>query len=1071
MPSIKASVEQSGSGKMPYITEGSLDLDCLSRFLKSARTVLDEKNVDDDKRVNSVLNCLNNNHKAHLWVNNNRAALVKLTWDEFRVQFYTRFLGVDWPEVISEKLLRARQTDFSSFDDFVDTISSWNLELTGTSHELVDTALILQARAGLNDELREEARTVVADSFADWVSSMAPIVAKTVREQKSLKRAAERLLEEQGRSKRSSYSNSRPNSRAQTPSVPNKQSGSYSSSSNASRNWRNFPPRITDEERKVFHENDGCTKCRRLQAGHRSDNCPVPEDQLPTRANYRTTFQQLEDLQRKEKKPSSGSSKGSGSTSRQNTTVAAVLDDTDRSVAVVLPADTSSSSDGDSVSIAPLRVPYIRWTCSFSACNSRTHIVVNSLIDCGSFLVLIHPNLVSRLELPVLSLLKPEQVSLALKDSESRLVTTVPTYSLINPSTLDNRWTSRTCKAVICPSLCCDLVLGLPFLSHNRIVVDVYSRTAVAMDSNVNILDPCNDLRTETSVKSDPQTLSLKAFHGICALFPDICPPLSDSRVDPIREVKTKIRSVAAADELLSLHTEFMKEYAHLFKPVPHTSALPSDVYCTIELVDPSKKMTCRTYTCPRKFREAWKTVIDQHLANGKIRPSCSSFASPSFVIPKSDPKALPRWVCDYRALNANSRTDCFPLPRVDDILADCANGKIWAKLDMTNAFGQTLVHPDSIPLTAVSTPFGLYEWVGMPQGLKNTPSIHQRRVTAALRPLIGKCCHIYLDDIIIWSMTLDEHIVNVKAVLDALVVAQLYCNPDKTSLFTTELFFLGHSISADGIKADESKIRRIVDWPVPKSVSDVQAFLGLVRYVANFLPNLADHTRVLHTLTTKEASKDFPPWKSSHQRAFEAIKGLVIGSDCLTTIDHVNPGKNKIFVTTDASDFCSGAVLAWGETWESAHPVAFDSMTFKGAELRYPTHEKELLAIVRALKKWRADLLGSSFQVFTDHGTLENFNSQKDLSARQARWMEYMSHYDCNIVYVKGEDNSVADALVRILSTSTPPMMISWHRYVWSPVVQTRLWPWSRLCCPLERMKSPLPSPLCSQYNPTLIY
>lgn len=248
MPSSKATVEQSGSNKMPYITEGSLDLDCLSRFLKSARTALDDKQIEEAKRVGLLLGCFNNNHKAHTWVNINRVTLSALSWDDFRLQLYTRFLGLDWSDTISDKLLRARQSDFSSFDDYADTLAAWNQELSGTSHALVDAALILQARAGLIEDLREEARAVAAATFPDWVAGMAPVVAKSVREQKSLKRAAERLLKEQGRVKRSSFSSSRPASRSQTPSGTGKSAASANSSSDTSRDWRNFPPRISEEE-------------------------------------------------------------------------------------------------------------------------------------------------------------------------------------------------------------------------------------------------------------------------------------------------------------------------------------------------------------------------------------------------------------------------------------------------------------------------------------------------------------------------------------------------------------------------------------------------------------------------------------------------------------------------------------------------------------------------------------------------------------------------------------------------------------------------------------------------------
>ena len=333
----------------------------------------------------------------------------------------------------------------------------------------------------------------------------------------------------------------------------------------------------------------------------------------------------------------------------------------------------------------------------------------------------------------------------------------------------------------------------------------------------------------------------------------------------------------------------------------------------------------------------------------------------------------------------------------------------------MTNLFFQTRMHPDDVHLTAVTTPFGLFEWLVMPMGLKNAPSIHQRRVSSALRPHIGKICHIYLDDIVIWSNNLAEHEINVRKVLQSLKEASLFCNPNKMNLFCSEINFLGHHISQKGIEADGTKTEKIINWPTPNSATQVRAFLGLVRYIAAFLPNLAEHTGVLTELTYNDCDKQFPPWLPRHQRAFDGIKQLVISRDCLTTIDYSKMPELKIFVTTDASDLHSGAVLAFGKTWETARPVAFDSMTFKGAELNYPVHEKELLAIIRALKRWRANLIGVPFLIYTDHKTLENFHQQKELSCRQARWMEFLSQYDGKIVYVKGENNSVADALSRL--------------------------------------------------------
>lgn len=190
--------------------------------------------------------------------------------------------------------------------------------------------------------------------------------------------------------------------------------------------------------------------------------------------------------------------------------------------------------------------------------------------------------------------------------------------------------------------------------------------------------------------------------------------------------------------------------------------------------------------------------------------------------------------------------------------------------------------------------------------------------------------------------------------------------------------------------------------------------------YLGNFLPHLAPpHTAILNRLTCIDAKISFPTWKQIHQDAFDSIKEIVCSRECLTVIDHSKLDTNNIYVTADASDKVTGAVLSFGKTWETARPVAFDSSPLKDAELNYTIHEKELLAVVRALRKWKSDLIGCPFYVYTDHKTLLNFHTQRDMSRRQARWMEELSIYDCKFVYVKGDDDTVVDALSRFPFTS----------------------------------------------------
>lgn len=177
----------------------------------------------------------------------------------------------------------------------------------------------------------------------------------------------------------------------------------------------------------------------------------------------------------------------------------------------------------------------------------------------------------------------------------------------------------------------------------------------------------------------------------------------------------------------------------------------------------------------------------------------------------------------------------------------------------------------------------------------------------------------IYLDDIIIWSDLLEDHMKHFKLIMDALCKSCMYCNLKKSQLFLTELECLGHHILHEGIQGCSSKVNKILQWPVPKSVLDVQSFLGLVQYITSFLPYLMDHRTILTPLTAKKCKKSFPSWTREHQCAFDAIKALVVGHECLTVVDHTNPGENNFFFTCDVSDFCAGTVLSWGKTWETA--------------------------------------------------------------------------------------------------------------------------------------------------------
>ncbi|GAA5830263.1 hypothetical protein JCM3770_002640, partial [Rhodotorula araucariae] len=431
-----------------------------------------------------------------------------------------------------------------------------------------------------------------------------------------------------------------------------------------------------------------------------------------------------------------------------------------------------------------------------------------------------------------------------------------------------------------------------------------------------------------------------------------------------------------------------------------------------IRLVDDKKIHNQRGFAIPRKWRESWKRMLEEHLVAGRLRPSTSPYASAAFVVPKRDPTADPRWVNDYRSINANTVKDRTPLPLPDVVLADAARARVWGKIDMTNAFFQTPMLAEDIEKTAIKTPWGLFEWTVMPQGLCNAPATHQARVNEALRHLIGVCCEAFVDDIIIYSDTLEEHEKNCRAVLSALREAGLYCSAKKTDLFTTRAEFLGHVISRAGLEADRSKVEKILNWPQPKTVTQVRGFLGVVQYLRKFIPSLAEHTAVLTPLTRKGLTSIEAMWNTREQKAFAAVKRIVTSLPVLKPLDQ--DSEAPIWLMTDASKVGVGAVLLQGPDWKTASPCGFYSRQYITAEKNYPTHEQELLAIIAALKAWRVDLLGVHFRVLTDHDTLKHFGTQPTLSKRQARWTETLADYDYELSYVPGKQNAVADALSR---------------------------------------------------------
>ena len=541
----------------------------------------------------------------------------------------------------------------------------------------------------------------------------------------------ERIAKESREAGRRNNSATEPNRR-----VPNPNTNAASSASTSTSNAPHKQcPALLSSERQLLRDNDGCLKCRRFFVDHRASNCP---NNFPSPVNYRTLTQtDVDRAKRNRTKPIAAVSSTSTlptpapadtpsdtSMSSQYHHVAAVMGMSTNPTAyvaantsnVIGDANSSGSSEDSSFpgvstlptvasvssphTTQPLHVPHMYWRCLTSGKSHEFPVSFEALIDHGSSLVLISNSCANDLGLRRKRLKKPFSAELAMQTNGQRSQIHFSEYvklQLHDPSAL---WTSKSIRAVIAPNLCAPMILGLPFLSHNDIVVDAASRTAVDKKSGFDLLNPVAPIVPPPKKKLKDFFIELKQDRKLMvAELKMVCAERKNflkhkfeivKPVDIIAAVRERVEILAAQDQLTQLGKDILGEFKDVFAPIPHHDDLPHDFYCRIKLKDASKTVSTRTYTTPRKYREAWATLIQQHLDAGRIRPSNSAHASPAFIVPKSDAAVLPRWVNDYRILNANTVLDAHPLPRVDDILADCAKGKIWSKLDMTNLFFQT---------------------------------------------------------------------------------------------------------------------------------------------------------------------------------------------------------------------------------------------------------------------------------------------------------------------------------------------------------------------------------------------
>lgn len=423
-------------------------------------------------------------------------------------------------------------------------------------------------------------------------------------------------------------------------------------------------------------------------------------------------------------------------------------------------------------------------------------------------------------------------------------------------------------------------------------------------------------------------------------------------------------------DKSTSIETiPVVRDYGYVFPEVLPSLPPKRDIDFSIELLPGTSPISVSPYRmAPLEMKEL-KTQIKELIRLGFTRPSFSPWGAPVLFVKKKDRSF--RLCVDYKKLNKVTIKNNYPLPRIDDLFDQLKGSLYFSKTDLRSAYHQLRIKEEDVPKTAFRTGLGHYEYLVMPFGLTNAPAAFMNLMHRIFWKYLGQFVIVFIDDILVYSKTREDHEVHLENVLETLRGHHLYAKFSKCEFWLSKVKFLGHVISSEGISVDPSKIDSVLNWQRPTSVTEIRSFLGLAGYYRRFVEGFS-------RITT---------------------------SPVLTV---PTPGETYVLYT-DASIVGLGCVLM-----QNGQVIAYASRKLKIHEKNYPTHDLELAAIVYALKIWRHYLYGERFTIYSDHKSLKYLFSQKELNMRQRRWQEYLNDYEFTLLYHPGKANVVADALSR---------------------------------------------------------
>ena len=450
------------------------------------------------------------------------------------------------------------------------------------------------------------------------------------------------------------------------------------------------------------------------------------------------------------------------------------------------------------------------------------------------------------------------------------------------------------------------------------------------------------------------------------------------------------------AAELKSL----LLKYKHLFAEVPSQT---KKIYHDVD-VGKASSVRQHPYRLNPEKSEFLRKEVQYLLEHDFIEPSDSDWCSPVVLVKKANGSY--RMCSDYRKLNSVTKSDSFPIPRIDDCIDKIGNAKYISKFDLLKGFWQIPLTDRAKRLSAFVTPEGLYQYKVMPFGMKNSPATFQRLINSTINGI--KDCEAYIDDIVCHSETWQEHLSTIEELFIRLGDAELTVNLTKCEFVQACVTFLGHKVGFGTVRPIDLKVQAISEFPVPQNKKDVMRFLGVVGYYRRFCQNFSI---IANPMTNLLCKKNSFRWDGDCQKAFDKLKAILYNSPVLIAPNFNIPF--KLYV--DASDIGAGGVLMQEDDSSIDHPVAFFSKKFNKHQKNYSTIEKECLALILSIQHFECYLNSADhISVFSDHNPLTFLHKMKNNNQRLMRWCIALQPYDVIVKHIRGKDNLIADSLSR---------------------------------------------------------